>query len=109
MLPFNTAWDEACFHQGPASLFTMDHKGWFKVDPERTREIWLLLGPLERQEPTHWGLTDAKTGLRLYLCATHPELALRQARGEVQRFESGEEALAWVGESWKIQEKPEED
>lgn len=108
MPPFNTAWDEACFYQGPASLFTMDHKGWFKVDPERTREMWLLLGAIPRQEPSHWGLTDEKTGLRLYLCATHPELALRQPRGSVQPFPSAEEALAWVGDSWKVAEKAED-
>ena len=109
MLPFNTAWDEACFHHGPASLFTMDHKGWFKVDPERTREIWLLLGTLPRQEATHWGLTDSRTGLRLYLCATHPALAQHQPRGSVQQFATGEEALAWVNDSWKVTEKPADD
>ena len=101
MPAFNTAWDEACFLHGPASIFTVDHKGWIKVDPDRTREICLLLGVLPREEPSHWGLTDARTGLRLYLCVTHPALAERQPRGTVQRFETAEEALAWVDMRWR--------
>lgn len=102
MPPFNTPWDEASFLSGPASIFVIDHKGWLKVDAERTREMWLLLGPLPRQEAQHFVLTDSRTGLKMYLCATHPDLAEKQPRGSVIRYDSAEEALGVVQGQWEL-------
>jgi hypothetical protein len=100
MPPFNTAWDEAAFFTGPASIFVMDHKGWLKVDPERSREMWLLLGILSREEPRHYVLTDTRTGLKMYLCVTHPDLAEKQPKGSVTRYGTAEEAIAVVEGQW---------
>lgn len=101
MPSFNTRWDEACWHEGPPAIFIIDHKAWIKVDPERTREMWLLLGTLPRQTPSHWVLTDEKTGLSMYIGVTNDELAEKQVRGRAERFESLEAALSAVDAQWK--------
>jgi hypothetical protein len=81
--PFNTLWDKAVFFEGPAAIFIVDHKNWLKVDPERTREMWLLLGERPRTGVFHGVLTDQKTGLKVYLCATNLEFLTAQPRGSV--------------------------
>jgi len=98
---FNTDWDEQLFFHGPASIFCVDHKGWLKVDPERTREIWLVTGPLPRAAVGHFVLTDSATGLCTYLCTTHPDLALRQPRGTAREFSTGQEAWAHAQARWQ--------
>ncbi|HNH48702.1 MAG TPA: hypothetical protein PKY30_16795 [Myxococcota bacterium] len=106
MPPFNTAWDEAAYFGGPASIFVMDHKGWLKVDPERSREMWLLLGPLRHEEARHYVLTDHRTGLKMYLCVTHPDLAEKQPKGSVVRYPTAEEAIAVVEGQWVLPASP---
>lgn len=98
---FASRFDERLFEEGPPAIFTRDPRGQLRVDPERSREIYLLGDPGPR-EPAHFVLTDGRTGLRLYLLVTHPELATRQPRGEVQRFPDGESALRFAGDTLPV-------
>jgi hypothetical protein len=92
-MKFASSFDARLFESGPPALFTLDPRGQLRVDPERTREIYLLTEPGPR-EPGHWVLTDEKTRLRLYLLASHPALAQLQPRGTVEQFSSYEEAIS---------------
>lgn len=97
---FNTTWDEAIFLHGPASIFSLDHKGWLKVDPERTRDVWLILGPLPRQEAGHYVLQDKITGLKTYICVTNAELAAHIPRALLTPYPTAQEAWAIVQAQW---------
>lgn len=99
-MQFMSNYDEALFLSGPPSLFVVDPEGRLKIDPERSREIWLKQGPLVGREVGHYGLTDRVTGLRLYVVTTHPTLALAQPRAEATPFPDGETAMAWVRAQW---------
>jgi hypothetical protein len=102
---FASAWDAALFAAGPPSVFTLDPKGELRVDPERTREAWLLVGERDGTVPTgreeaHFVLRDRVTGLRMYLLVTHPELATRQTRAEATRYPDHASAVAKAAEQW---------
>lgn len=102
MPEFASAFDAALAQAGPPAIFTPDPAGRLRVDPERTRELVLLLGELPGGplEPAHYVLTDRVTGVRMYLFVTAPVLAERQPRGEVERVTDGATALARVREGW---------
>jgi hypothetical protein len=102
MPEFASPWDEALAASGLPALFTLDPEGKLRVDPERTREIYLL-GPVEGPgELGHYVLTDARTRLRLYLFVTHPVLAERQPRGTVVRHPDAGSAIAEAVEQWAV-------
>lgn len=98
--PFASDYDARLAIEGPPSLFTLDPSGKLRVDPERTRESYLLVGSPEGREDGHFVLTDSVTGLRLYLYVTHPALALCQPRGVVVRYPDATAALVDVHAPW---------
>lgn len=98
--PFASEYDARIASEGPPSLFTLDPSGKLRVDPERTREGYLLMGSPEGREPAHYVLTDRATGLRLYLYVTHPVLATCQPRGTVVRYPAAADAIAAAGAMW---------
>jgi hypothetical protein len=100
--PFASAWDRALAASGPPSIFTLDPRGELRVDPERSRECELLVGLPEGHDPAHFVLTDARTGLRLYLFVTHPALATCQPRGTVERFPTGRSAIEQAVQQWAV-------
>lgn len=102
MRSFASEWDEALAAAGPPSIFTLDPEGKLRVDPERTREIFLLDPTLAGRDPGHWVLTDRRTGLRLYLYVTHPALAQRQPRGDVQQFPDADSAIEQAMQQWAV-------
>lgn len=102
MPEFASPWDAALAASGLPGLFTLDPEGKLRVDPERTREIYLLTTVEGPPDPGHWVLTDARTGLRLYLFVTHPVLAERQPRGSVVRHPDAASAIAEAVEQWTV-------
>lgn len=96
---FASIFDERLFHEGPPAIFTLDPKGKLRVDPERSREIYLELDPGAR-EAGHYVLTDTVTGLRMYLLVTHPLMAEKQPRGTVERFDDYAPAVEAAGKQW---------
>lgn len=101
-MTFASELDARLFAAGPPALFTLDPKGRLRVDPERTREIYLLVGVPEGREEGHYVLTDAVTGLKLYLLVSHPALACAQPRGTVERFPDHESAVAEAVKQWRM-------
>lgn len=93
---FASPFDARLYAQGPHAIFTLDPRGELRVDPERTREIHLLLDlpeDAERDGGT-WVLTDRATGLRMLLVATHACMAEAQPRADATRYATYDEALA---------------
>jgi hypothetical protein len=99
---FASPWDEALLHHGPPTLFTLDPKGFVRADPERTREIFLLVGTPEGREIGHYVLTDRVTGLRMYALVNHPLLATAQPRADVARFPDYASAVAETVQQWAV-------
>lgn len=97
---FASDFDERLFATGPPALFTLDPSGKLRVDPERTREGYLLVGAPEGREEGHYVLVDRATRLPLYLLVSHPALATCQPRGEVTRYPDHEAARAAVARAW---------
>lgn len=98
---FASAFDEGLFAYGPPAIFTLDPRGHLRVDPERTREIYILHTDFTAREPGFYVLTDRATGLRLVLVVTHRAMAEMQPRSSWERFESYEAAQAVaVGIVW---------
>lgn len=102
MRSFASEWDEALAAAGPPAIFTLDPEGKLRVDPERTREIFLVDRSLSGHDPGHWVLTDRRTGLRLYLYVTHPALARLQPRGDVEQFGDAASAIEKAMEQWAV-------
>lgn len=100
-MKFASAFDEALYTSGPPACFTLDPRGHLRVDPERTREIYLL-HRIEGREIGHYVLTDAVTGLRLYLLVTHPLFATAQPRGTVERHPDHTSATLAAAEQWAV-------
>jgi hypothetical protein len=99
---FASAWDEQLFERGPPTLFSLDPKGFLRADPERTREIYLLVGPLEGRDPGHFVLKDRVTGLAMYVLVSHATLATAQPRADVTRFPDYASALAETVQQWAV-------
>lgn len=95
-MKFASTFDARLYEEGPPAIFTLDPRGQLRVDPERTREIYLLGDPGAR-EAGHYVLVDGRTGLRLYMLVTHPILAEAQPRGTVTRFTSYDDAQREIG------------
>lgn len=100
--PFASEWDEALARTGPPAIFTLDPEGKLRVDPERTREIYLQQPAMLGRIAGHYVLTDRATGLRLYLFVTHAALAERQPRGEVVAYPDAASALRQTVEQWAV-------
>ncbi len=99
---FASPWDEQLFDSGPPAMFTLDPKGFLRVDPERTRECYLLIGTPEGRDPGHFVLTDRATSLRLYTLVSHSALATCQPRADVARFPDYASAVAEAVQQWAV-------
>ncbi|MSQ01702.1 MAG: hypothetical protein EXR71_07395 [Myxococcales bacterium] len=97
---FASEFDKAAFHLGPPALFTQDPRGNLRIDPERTREVWLLVPDAQRGEGATYILTDTATGVRMLLATNCPALALCQPRGSVLRVDDYDAARAEVAGQW---------
>lgn len=97
---FASAFDQELFAYGPPAIFTLDPRGHLRVDPERTREIYILHTDFTAREAGFYVLTDRATGLRLVLVVTHRAMAEMQPRASWERFATYEAAFrAGSGES----------
>ena len=99
---FASAFDERLFLEGPPAMFTLDPMGRLRVDPERTREGYLLIGSPQGRDPGHFVLTDRATGLRMYTLVSHSVLATCQPRADVRRFDDYALALAEAMKQWAV-------
>ena len=85
-MTFASPYDEACFRLGPAAIFTLDPRGHLRVDPERTREIYLVQPEFTPCGPGFYVLTDRATGLQMLMVVTHSALAELQPRAAWKSF-----------------------
>jgi hypothetical protein len=98
-MEFASPFDERLFHEGPPALFTLDPSGRLRVDPERTREAYLLVTPTGR-DPGHFVLADRATGLRMYVLVSHTALATCQPRADVIAHPDYASAVADTVAQW---------
>lgn len=98
---FASAYDEALFLDGPPAIFTLDPRGQLRVDPERTREMYMVGAPGPREEG-FYVLYDGATGVRVLLVVTHPCMAEWQPRGRVCRFADYASAAAEAVQQWTV-------
>jgi hypothetical protein len=96
---FASALDEGIFAGGPPAVFTVDPRGRLRVDPERTRELYLRIGVPEGRDPGVFVHTDGRTGVRMVLATNHAALAA--ASGTVERAPDLASALARVRDQWR--------
>ncbi len=106
---FASHYDEACFHSGPPALFTPDPRGNLRVDPERTREVWLLVPAPEGRDEAVYVLRDRATGVEMVLATNCPVLALCQPRGTLERMPDYDAARARVAGQWSGRTPPRAD
>ena len=98
---FASPYDEAHFRSGPPAIFALDPRGQLRVDPERTREMYMVGEPGEREEG-FYVLYDQATGVRVLLVVTHPCMAEWQPRGRVRRFPDYDSAVAEAVQQWSV-------
>ena len=101
-MEFASPFDERLFHEGPPAMFTLDPMGRLRVDPERTREGYLLVGAPEGREAGHYVLVDRATGLRMYTLVSHPVLATCQPRADVHRHPDYASAVTEAMKQWTM-------
>ncbi len=101
-LEFASVFDERLFLEGPPAMFTLDPMGRLRVDPERTREGYLLVGSPQGRDPGHFVLVDQATGLRMYTLVSHAALATCQPRAEVRRHADFTSAIAEAMQQWAV-------
>ena len=89
---FASPFDEALFRGDVPSIFTLDPRGQLRLDPERTREIFILQTPTGPREDGFYVLTDRATGLPMVMVVNHPAMAELQPRAAWQRCASFAEA-----------------
>lgn len=99
---FASTFDERCFHEGPAAIFTHDPRGNLRIDPERTREMWLVVPEPHAREAAVYLLRDATTGVQMLLATNAPALVLAQPRGVVERQPDYDSALATQRSQWPV-------
>lgn len=101
-LEFASPFDERLFLEGPPAMFTLDPMGRLRVDPERTREGYLLVGSPQGRDPGHFVLFDRATGLRMYTLVSHAILATCQPRADVRRHADYASAITEAMEQWSM-------
>ncbi len=82
---FASEYDARCFASGVAMVFTRDPKGELRVDPERTREMWAIVGDATADGGGVYVLTDRVTGVRMVMVTNHGPLAEAQPRADHRR------------------------
>lgn len=91
--PFCDPFDAALARSGPPALFTVDHSGRLRLDPDRTRDGWSRLEAAPARQPTVFLLRDRATGWVQLALATAPELLAAHPRAEAHAFPSVGAAL----------------
>jgi hypothetical protein len=97
---FASEFDERLFREGPPALFTLDPSGRLRVDPERTREVYLLVPPPVGLDPGHFVVVDRATGLAMYLLVNHVALAHALPRVDVFPHADRASAVAEAMKQW---------
>lgn len=102
MPEFASPFDAELARVGPPAIFTVDPTGRLRVDPERTREMVMVLGalPAGPPEPAHYVITDRATRVRMYLFVTAPAFAERQPRADAERVPDAATAMERVRAAW---------
>lgn len=99
---FASTFDERAFHDGPAAIFTPDPRGNLRIDPERTREMWLQLPEPHAREAAIYLLRDAVTGVQMLLATNAPAFVLSQPRGVAERQPDYDTALSRQRSQWSV-------
>ena len=105
-MKFASPFDEAIFLGDIPAIFTLDPRGQLRLDPERTREIFILHTPTGPREDGFYALTDRATGLRMVMVTNHPCMAEMQPRAASARFATYAEAVAAAGSGTPGHEPP---
>lgn len=91
--PFCDLFDAALAASTVPAMFTVDHHGRLRLDPDRTRDALSRVGEYPRRELALYLLRDQATGwVQLVLC-TAPALAEGQPRAEATRYPDATSAL----------------
>ena len=99
---FASDFDLHAFHEGPAAIFTPDPRGNLRIDPERSREMWLVdPGPHSRDAGVYL-LCDSATGVRMLLATNAAALVTAQPRGSVVRCRDYDSALSELRTQWPV-------
>ena len=93
MITWRSPFDEVLAEDGPAAVFTLDHKGRLGVDEARTRESWTRISSVGEFAHCHCLFEDLATGWHQYVLVTSPELCRDHPRARVHQFPSAEAAL----------------
>jgi hypothetical protein len=96
MIVWRSLFDEAMAAHGPPAIFCLDHKGRLGLDEARSRESWSRLGCGGEFEHCHCVFEDRATGWHQYVLATSALLCGGHPRAAVHRFETMEQALAFL-------------
>ncbi len=99
-MTFASLYDEASFLHGPPAVFTPDPRGNLRIDPERTRELWLLAPNAQGREAAIYVLTDRATGVKMVLATNCPELILPLPRADAKPAIDYASARAEAMEQW---------
>ncbi|GDX82140.1 hypothetical protein LBMAG42_39510 [Deltaproteobacteria bacterium] len=99
-MTFASLFDAASFHEGPAAVFTPDPRGNLRIDPERTRELWLLNPNAQGREAAVYVLTDQATGVKMVLATNFPKLLDSLPRADVRRVSDYASARAEAMQQW---------
>ena len=99
-MTFASLYDAAAFHEGPPAVFTPDPRGNLRVDPERTRELWLLSPNPEGRDAAVYVLTDHANGVKMVLATNCPALLTSLPRAEAHRALDYGSARAETMEQW---------
>ncbi len=99
-MTFASLYDAASFHEGPAAVFTPDPRGNLRIDPERTRELWLVNPNPEGRDAAVYVLTDVATGVKMVLATNVPALLRSLPRATARRVADYASARAEAMEQW---------
>lgn len=99
-MTFASLFDAAAFHEGPPAVFAPDPRGNLRIDPERTRELWLLSPKPEGRDAAVYVLTDRATGVRMVLATNCPALLTSLPRADARRAANYASARAETMQQW---------
>ncbi len=99
-MTFASHYDEDSFHHGPPALFSPDPRGNLRIDPERTREMWLLVPEASGHEAAVYVLTDRASGVKMVLATNCPALVLALPRAAAKRVADYASARSETMEQW---------
>lgn len=99
-MTFASKYDEAAFFHGPPAVFLPDPRGNLRVDPERTRELWLEVPEPAGGEGGVYVATDRATGVKMVIASNAPALVAALPRVTVVKAADYASARAEVAAQW---------